>query len=314
MSILLAAMMSAILIASRALPDPDRPRARTAQAGRVIDQMAAELAYAITVTKASATAIEFTVDRHGIPATIRYKWSGTPGDPLTRKYNSGSKVTVLEDVREFDLQYYAVSNEIELSSHVTISTGTSFTLSSIDWIGQYFTPANLPPNALSWKVTRVLFKAQRRDPGSVTTLVQLRTSTTGNLPSPTVLEQRRYDEEDLSTDQSLWRQFEFTNVSGLAPGEGLCLVLQWAGDDHNVRFDNTGGSGRLVTGDSGSSWTNESNTSMNYYVYGTVVTPGVTAPPYLVRGVGIVLRSGSDPGSRISTAVAVLNEPWVDQP
>ena len=72
-SILMVAMGSAIVIATRGLPDPNSPFAQTMDAAQVVGQIADEVAYATSVTEASATTIEFTVDRHGTPATIRYE-------------------------------------------------------------------------------------------------------------------------------------------------------------------------------------------------------------------------------------------------
>ena len=39
------------------------------------------------------------------PETIRYAWSGTPGDPLTRQYNGGTVLNVSDYVQFFSLDY-----------------------------------------------------------------------------------------------------------------------------------------------------------------------------------------------------------------
>ncbi|MFH0980185.1 MAG: type II secretion system protein, partial [Planctomycetota bacterium] len=109
MTILGLAMASAVLIASHALPKEDDPSERTAAAVEASEALAGDLVTAITITQAGPNVIEFIVpDRgHGAagPETIRYAWSGTPGDPLTWQYNGGAAITIAEPVEAFSLAY-----------------------------------------------------------------------------------------------------------------------------------------------------------------------------------------------------------------
>ena len=60
-----------------------------------------ELNYALSFTERPVNVVEFTVaDRDGdeSPEFIRYAWSGTPGDPLTRQYNGGTIAELVRDV------------------------------------------------------------------------------------------------------------------------------------------------------------------------------------------------------------------------
>ena len=117
MVILMGAMTSTILVASRAIPDVEDPKVKRLAAMDVVDQMAGELFYATSITEETETAVTFTVaDRgHGAagPETIRYGWSGTPGDPLTRQYNGGTVVTVCEDVQLFRLSYDKCAGQLD---------------------------------------------------------------------------------------------------------------------------------------------------------------------------------------------------------
>jgi prepilin-type N-terminal cleavage/methylation domain-containing protein len=110
MAILMAAMTSVIMVASHALPDRDTLLDPRAVASDAVDQIAAELFYATAITEETATTVTFTVaDRgHGAagPETIRYAWSGTPGDPLTRQYNGGTVIAVCETAQDFSLTYH----------------------------------------------------------------------------------------------------------------------------------------------------------------------------------------------------------------
>ncbi len=107
MTILMGGMASAIVLASRVLPDDNHPVTLQRMATTTAADLAAELATATRIISSSARMIEFQVpDRgHGAagPETIRYEWSGTPLDPIERTYNGGSPVTVATQVTAFDL-------------------------------------------------------------------------------------------------------------------------------------------------------------------------------------------------------------------
>ena len=78
-SILLLAVGSAIMLAAKAVPDPDTPDNDTALPARVAADIAAELQMALTFIFRDADTVKFTVaDRTGdeVDETIRYDWSG----------------------------------------------------------------------------------------------------------------------------------------------------------------------------------------------------------------------------------------------
>jgi hypothetical protein len=330
MTTVMAGTTSVILIASHALPGAQNPGQALTDSSDVVGQIAGELAYASSVTEKSASAVTFTVaDRgHGGagPETIRYAWSATSGDPLTRQYNGGSVVPVAEDVSEFDLSYDLkvvteqgdpVTNEsaeVLLISQDTSVALTDFAITDKDWIGQYFLPP-LPADAFEWRVTRVKFKARVHGGTNGITAVQLRLPAAGNLPSATVLEMVPMYEDALGASY-LWEEFSFASVSGLSPSQGLCLVLAVQKKDPHladIQYDDASGSGRLTTTDKGTNWNYDAGKSMLYYVYGTVTTLG---PPEAVTrqwllSAGIKLRVGPDPSTRVETEVQVLNVPEV---
>jgi|CXWL01.1.fsa_nt_gi prepilin-type N-terminal cleavage/methylation domain-containing protein len=129
MTILLGAMTSAILIAGHALPDEDDLSEKTALAVEVSESLTADLVTAITVIQAAPNIIEFTVpDRgHGTagPETIRYSWSGVPGAPLTRRYNTGLPVTIAKSVEAFSLAYTTQAGELQAPPSVLLVTAAS---------------------------------------------------------------------------------------------------------------------------------------------------------------------------------------------
>jgi hypothetical protein len=321
-SILVVAMGSALLIASHALPTPQSLELTTQAGIDATSRMIRELRYALNFVERSSTAVEFTVadrDNDATPETIRYAWSGTLGDPLTRQYNAGVAVNVAADVYEFDLVYDTKvvieqipttieSSATELIGHLTPNNSGRDALASTDWIGQYFQPA-LPPDALRWSVTRVLFMAREHGPNNGQTLVQLRTAQSSSIPTTTVLEQNIMYEADLSS--SFWpQQFNF-NLTDLYPGEGLCLVLQWGQgkDSADIQYDSAGGSGGLSTHDAGANWTYRDSASMLYSVTGKYTSngPALDVDTTYLTGVRIALRIGADASARVDAAARILN-------
>ena len=89
---LMAGLSSAIFVAVQAAGTDDSPLSASRRGGAVLSDLLAELEFARSFTETTPTAITMIVpDRDGdtIAETIRYAWSGTPGDPLTRQYNGG---------------------------------------------------------------------------------------------------------------------------------------------------------------------------------------------------------------------------------
>lgn len=103
-TILVAGMGSVVMVAARSTSESTVP-ALQIQASTALHEIASELQFAIAFTERTATAVEFTVadrDADAAVETIRYAWSGTPGDPLTRQYNGAAVVDYLANVHAFD--------------------------------------------------------------------------------------------------------------------------------------------------------------------------------------------------------------------
>lgn len=105
-SMLVAGLSSAIYISSQALDLNSSASRQFVIASEVLGDMAADLALARSFSERTATAVTFDVpDRDGDlhPETIRYAWSGTPGDPLIYQYNGGTEITIAADVQSLTL-------------------------------------------------------------------------------------------------------------------------------------------------------------------------------------------------------------------
>ena len=330
-AVIMLGVGSAMLIVSHAVPTADNPAGAAIVASQVADSIATELRYAVSIVDSNATMIEFIVadrDANDVPETIRYEWAGTPGDPLIRRYNGGAAVVVLTDVHQFDLSYAlttvstetqvpAESAETLLSTYDTTSPDGEYDIRDVEEYTQYFLPS-LPADAISWKVTRVQFKAMKAGNASGESSVQLRLPAAGGSPSETILEQKALLESSL-TSQYTMQEFSFSNVADLAPDQGLCLVFKLVANSTAVDIQGhkdgaTPGPGHLLRStDGGASWSVLSGESLLYWVYGTVTTPGVSQIETIqcLDSVNLTLQAGSDAGACIRTGVRVLNEPEV---
>jgi len=89
-SMLMLAMSSVMVLSTRSITSQSED---VSKASDVIDEITTDLNLAMSFSEQTATAVTFTVpDRDGnaVSETIRYSWSGTPGDSIMRTYNGGS--------------------------------------------------------------------------------------------------------------------------------------------------------------------------------------------------------------------------------
>ncbi len=332
-STLLLSLGSAMLLASRALPEARSPTARTVAGADAIESVVAELRYAVAINQRSGRMIEFTVaDRGGdaTPEVVRYEWSGTVGDPLTRRYNAGASVEVLANVQDFSLTYdlQTISTQIpqanESAETLLIGYDSSrdyadYPIKDLEWYSEYFRPT-LPADAVSWKVTRVRFTAKQAGGLGGEARIQLQTPTAGGLPSGIVLEERTFYESILPL-LYLVQEVTYTHVSGLSPQQGLCLVFRWQSDaeacrllgqDKNVAATNIA---LLKSTDRSISWSSLAAQSLLFSVYGTVTTAGTPQIQnrYYLNAMTVRLKAGTDDQATVQTSVRMLNQPEVTQ-
>ena len=327
--VILLGLGSTMLVASKAMPVG--PAHGILLGAEAAERISAELPYAVSVSYRSLHAVEFTVaDRNGdaVPETIRYEWSGVVGNPLTRRYNGGAAVSVLDAVETFDLMYDldTVTTEVPQSNESGVSLLKSFqavddsqdyTIKSDRWYGQYFKPT-LPADTVNWRVTRVEFYARYSGIATGACKVQIQSPTAGNLPSGVVLQETTLMEYTL-TSNYLKQSFAF-NADGLAPDQGLCLVFRWADGTEacQIQGDNNLGSPVLnstlvKSTDLGASWSTYPTESLRYAIYGTVASPGqpqIEQTLYL-SAVDVTVRAGADTTAQAVTGIRLLNRPEV---
>ena len=328
-TLIVAALGSTFVIAAHALPNGKQTIDLVNRAAGVAVDIDEDLRTAVYLTERSPNAVTFVVaDRNGdgLPEVIRYAWSGTPGDPLTLRYNNGSAV-IQPDVYQFNLSYeqknlvetYAgplvESGEVELISHNSSSNlGEAHVHGnphSIGFWSQYFKPT-LPVGTVSWTVSRVLFNAME-DNEAVPTTIELAVPAADQTPSATIVDSATLNSGELAPGY-LWIQKSFSSAVGLDPAEGLCLVFSSANNrSARLRYRNS----NVTLPDVGLSegtpaWgpvaTDE---ALLFYVYGTTVAPATaqTVTRDYVSAVRMQLQVGGNAGAAVQTSVQMLNMP-----
>jgi hypothetical protein len=101
-------MGGSIFLASAAFDDSDSQAVKSIAAGSVADRVMAEMQYARRFSERTAHAVTFSVpdlDGDGSEDTLRFAWSGTPGDPLTESFNGGPASVLIEDVQDLNFNF-----------------------------------------------------------------------------------------------------------------------------------------------------------------------------------------------------------------
>lgn len=294
-AVVMGGMMSVLIIAGRAVNLDVGQGARAAETGLALRRVAADMQHARDITELTPQAITVQVpDRTGnaTPETVRYAWSGTPGDPLTHAYNGGTPAPLLPTVENLVFQPLSrdlvppapvESAEVLLLSHDDIVSGGmlgELSLTTSDWCAQYLRPS-LPRNTISWRLTRVDLRMRRANAGS-TVAVDIRGADMFQKPTGQVIQSISRGTGELPGSMG-WVQIDFSPPTDLDPLNGACLV---------VRQENAGNSGAsiqyqhggivmpqnthwMTTGSAGSSWSNPENTQdLRFYAYGTYTTRG----------------------------------------
>jgi len=329
-AMLLASLGSVMLIARQIAFTPSAPTQRMDAAG-VVNELAGDLRFATLLVEQSPTVLDFVVadrDGDGAAERIRYEWSGTAGDPLTRTYNGASPITILNSVQEFQitptiasttttLETTVTSGEVFLASNTNVQSGSDRGITTTAYSAQQINPigfASIPANALSWSATKVEFQGRGGAGTSDTLLVQLHSSgDPHDGPTSHVLSQATVPESTL-TGGTGWNTAIFPD-----PARGLALhrryAVTWSGVGNGIiaklLYNDSAAGGVLESEDAGASWQYMTSRQMYYRLYGTYTTPG---PQYdvtrsVVPHVRIVLRTGASAHSRVDASIPLVNTP-----
>lgn len=289
-SVLLTGMTSAIVLATQALPTTGNAAGATVETSRALHQLRGELHAATVLLQRTATSVVLHLpdrDGDGRPQVIRYTWSGTPGDPLTRSANSGPAINVIDTVQDFTLGYttsglaeafpgpVTQSAEVLLSSYDTteVNDGRNENLESDKLVAAQLTPG-LPSAATQYRVTRALVYAQAGGTASGQYAVQIRPMN-GSEPSDTVTDSVNMQESDL-TNSLEWSETVFADAGPFGRDQDFALVLeqQSGGNAGRFRYDNTATANLIRSNNGGSDWNYSNNDQLVHFAYGTYDVPG----------------------------------------
>ncbi|MBC8108134.1 MAG: type II secretion system protein [Anaerolineae bacterium] len=328
-SIVALALQSAVLLASKAIPDAKGVNVNQLAASRTAERITSELSFALTFTELTANAITFTVadrDNDGVDETIRYAWSAVAGQPVTRQYNSGAAASVLDDAREFAVAYdkraelqattYTESAEGLLYSYTGALLSGAFNVDKDEWCGQYFMPT-LPNGTSSWRVKRIQFVAREGESGNMR--VQLRTAAANGTPTNVVVDQQRVYGAPYSSGWG-WQEASLANAGGLSPAAGACVVFRGESDTEvDVQYQNLtlallGGPKYFQTINTGTSFSLNALRALQLRVYGTTTTQDPDLYKYYLASVRLTLRCGPHTAARVHAGARVLSAPEVAGP
>lgn len=328
-SVLMGATGSIIVLAARAIPDGQSPTDKQVSLGVALDRMTEELGYATGVTALTSWTVEFTTaDRtgDGLDETIRYEWSGTAGDPLTRSVNGAPPVTVAENVLSFALSWNAEESAETLTSEQTQSdvllsrfagTGTvDGPISQAFWIAQHVRPV-LPEGTVRWRITRVLLRMRADGALQGELLAQVRPVAADDGPAPSVREERAVSELSLPLVYA-WHEVPFARPHEFSPDESVYLVLQHVSDTSSgdVSYVQTGstlaGSSVAVSTDGGGTWNVYAGGALSHEIYGeAVVRSNSTVTRSFLTAFTVNLRAETDTSASLQSAVSLPNKPEV---
>ncbi|HEX6961996.1 MAG TPA: hypothetical protein VF175_09030 [Lacipirellula sp.] len=105
-SALVGGLAATVFLSTSVQSRDSTPGADANRASLALSQLAADVRQAIRFRERTATAITIQVpDRDGDATndTIRYSWSGTAGDPLMYQFNTETAITLIADVKQFEL-------------------------------------------------------------------------------------------------------------------------------------------------------------------------------------------------------------------
>jgi len=324
LAVLMLAIGSTVLLASRAVPDENQPMMRRVAASRALEQIASELETAVEIDALTVRDLRFDVaDRNGDGASeeLRYLWSGNAGDPLRLRYNSGSERVVIEDVQTLSVEVATAEvtageapliegpEETILENNVyNTSFGSSISLDSGVRVAEAFRPSL--GTATAWRPTRAAVYVEPVNPKNAVLRVILRSADGGGTPGDAELAATSIDESDLSS--SSWRIVSLNSDFDLSTNERYYI---------GVEHESGSTAGRASRGsfaqlahyvDTGSGWSSPSSNALWVYVWGKPLIPDPdyeASTIHVVERVTLSLQVGDADELPARTAVTLLNQP-----
>lgn len=350
-SVLVGGIGGALVLTSQAIPSRmSNDPVHIVSSADAADGVAAELRYAVSFSEMGTNAVTFRVhdrDGDGEPETIRYAWSGTPGDPLTRAVNQSVAAPVVPAVDDAVFTYQRRTETATTETNAATTSPETLLASFTGWSG--ITPtqsqlqvtattwlaeraplniASIPADATNLTITQVRVKLKKPSSGGadVTLGVHLPDAAGSSIPQPTPVGTPATVPLAALTTSFAWVTASPTGAVFPTPVAEIIIVLKGT---------STGGSGigqyanstsapadanvMRWTTTSGSTWLPSSNPQSNdayFEVYGTyevVQTQSVSSETHHLVGVGVELAA-TESAPRVRTTARILNEPLVPAP
>ncbi len=347
MAVVMGGIGSAMLLASHALPDGNSSRDAVLQGYHSGERIVGELYSARSFSVRTATTVEFTVpdrDADNTPETIRYEWSGTPGDPLTRKYNAQAPMTMVEDVYEYQVDYMirtlsdttiqeVVQTSNEELAYFLVWDGvagnpTESAVTATDWVSQYFT-ITVPEGATELTITKAQFLLHKDfggTPADVIVSVHAAMGDGSYTPQATPIGPTATINGADVPATSDWTDADFSGLTITDLGQTeYCLVLKsvstvmvWYAQLY-AKSGPANGTVERWTDDSGASWDPRNNQlnqqDLRFHLYGTYTLGAQEEETTINRdyltSIGVTVRVGPEPSAQVRTSSQILSAPEV---
>lgn len=311
--IVLGAVQSIVMVASKSVPIEGRGPFGAVRASVALEQLGADLETATLVLFADSRQLEFLVpdnDSDGSPDAVRYSWSGISGDPLIRQYRGNTLATwdtrqvVVNRVQWMEFAHdradpIVVKPEILpetlLASFEPVSGRSTTTITSGSSVAQSFR-VTLPSTAVSYKITRVAFRASQAGTAAGSTSVTISQSLSQGLPASTSLGSASVSELLLAPTLQ-WMEVAIPGLPLLTPGSDLTLALRQTGGSASAEVESGDTAQTLLSGLRSISVDglnfSPASSAMAYRIYGVFTTTSQTLPEAAPRYVGCTVRFGA---------------------
>lgn len=287
-SLLMLAMGGALMVSTSALDTASDSGSQTLQAAGAATMLGAELAVAQELYSVDPADLYFTVpdrDGDGMAEEIEYTWGGA-GKPLLRSYQGGAAVPVIQSVQSLAVQTATRSPAVPVEGAETVlascetPTGSMMQSTQIDdthFVAQYVRPT-MPSAASSWKITRVKLYLSRASGNTKGMRLSVRTADASLKPTGTILASVVFTSATVTSVGGAWLEFAVGPVTGLAPGTGVCIVLDapLAGDCNVFRVVNGTNqpyNTHYMSGDNLGAWSAPNDTQdLKFILTGSITT------------------------------------------
>lgn len=322
-AMVLVALGSVVLIASKALPDTTSRRSFMDHMS-ALNRLSADVMYATRVVQVDATSITVRVpdrDGDGREEEISYSWAGKDTEPFVRKYNDAAPESLAGDIASIQLTW----NTAQYANPTTYSPGATTllgsctsglltnrtTINALAWAGEVVS-VSLPSGAARFTVTKVELYGRASGSADSVMSVQVRGIRSG-MPNTTLLASADISESAFGSSDG-WVSTGFATPAVLDAGQSVCLLASWkSGNDAcDLRYASSllvaSSASMVTTSDAGATWSSSNSRSLYYKLWGVPYTANPTTYATRLTNVTVEMKDAST-GTMRSVLIPLLNQP-----